>query len=318
MRNKIIDKFISTTKFAGATRKMLAGDASFRKYERVFLGDKQAVLMDAPPEKEDVKPFIKIAEYLSSLQMSSPQIIAQDVENGLLLLEDLGDDLFARVLEKSPKKEEELYLAATDVLVELYKNSQSISNYEVPLFSNDILLDAAMLLPEWYSKLIDYKIDAESYAKIWQEIIQQLPDIGKTLVLRDFHAENLLWLPKRQTYQKVGLLDFQDAMIGSPAYDMVSFLEDARRDVQPETVTSAINHFLAKTKINRDDFMLSYHILGGQRNCRIIGAFARLSIRDGKTKYLSLMPRVWQHIANDVNHPIMSPLKEWINTNIKL
>ena len=317
MRNKIIDKFISTTIFAGATRKMLAGDASFRKYERVFLGDKQAVLMDAPPDKEDVRPFINIAEYLAECDMSAPQIIAQDIKNGLLLLEDLGDDLFARVLEKTPEKEEELYLAATDVLIELYKTCHSSESWNlVPQFTPEKMLAQVALLPEWYPQLNNIKIDAQSYMQIWQEIIAKLPDIGKTLVLYDFHAENLLWLPNRQAHKKAGLLDFQDAMIGSPAYDMVSFLEDARRDVKPETVSKVIDYYLAKTGIAKDDFMLAYHILGAQRNCRIIGTFSRLALRDGKEKYLSFMPRVWQHIANDVSHPALAPLKQWLENSV--
>ena len=311
MRNQIIENFLSTTIFAGGKREILAGDASFRKYERVFFNSKQAVLMDAPPEKEDVRPFINIAEYLIECGMSAPKIIAQDIDNGLLLMEDLGDDLFARVLEHSPDKEAELYLSATDVLIELYNKRDQIK-HNIPEFSKEILLNAVAILPEWYSKLIKKDIDSQKYMQIWQNIIAQLPDIGKVVVLRDFHAENLLWLPNRKTFQKAGLLDFQDAMIGSPAYDMVSFLEDARRDVKLETVNQVIDYYLERTGINRDDFMLAYHILGTQRNCRIIGTFSRLALRDGKEKYLSFMPRVWQHIANDVKHPVLEPLKQWL------
>ena len=138
------------------------------------------------------------------------------------------------------------------------------------------------------------------------------------MVLYDFHAENLLWLSTRERCRRTGLLDFQDAMIGSPAYDMVSFLEDARRDVSAETVIKTIEYYLEQTSIPKRDFMVSYHIMGAQRNFRIIGTFARLLVRDRKTHYLSYMPRVWRHIEYDLSDPLLAPLKDWIEKNIKL
>ncbi len=320
-RSETIDKFLADNEWPGAKRKMLAGDASFRKYERVHLGEKQAVLMDSPPDKEDIRPFVAIANQLHAYHLSAPNILAKDEYNGLLLLEDLGDNLYARVLENEPHLEQELYFAAADALIDLYNNAETNLHKNVPLFDMEKLLAQVSLLPEWFIPLVadkEYaqKIKAE-YMEIWKKILLQISKLKPVLVLYDFHAENLIWLPERKNAARAGLLDFQDAMIGSPAYDMVSFLEDARRDVSAKVVTKTIEYYLEKTGIERESFMATYAILGAQRNCRIVGTFARLAVRDGKKRYLSFMPRMWKHIEHDISHPLLSPLKNWIDRNIK-
>lgn len=298
----------------------LAGDASFRKYERIFLGGKQVVLMDAPPDKEDIRPFMKIAGHLLNAGMSAPQILASDTTQGLLLLEDLGDGLFARALHKAPGLEEELYLAAADVLVDLYHQAAHTKYHDVPVYDMKRFLQQVALVPEWFLPLITGAEQSEAlkeeYLDLWRALLACLPDIRQVLILYDFHAENLLWLPEREGARRVGLLDFQDAVMGSPAYDMVSFLEDARRDVAPQTVARIIEYYLKRTSIPRDDFMLAYAMIGAQRNCRIVGTFARLAVRDGKPHYLNYLPRVWRHLEHDLKHPLLAPLKAWIDANV--
>jgi len=316
-RIEIIDQFLSDNGWHGASRIKLAGDASFREYDRVLLDGKQAVLMDAPPDKEDVRPFVKIAKHLFANDLSAPQVLAADPQNGLLLLEDLGDDLFTRILTKQPELENDLYHAAADVLIQLYHSAPG----DIPNFDIEQMLRQVALLPEWFMPLVSgHKTDEQikqEYLEIWRGILQKLPSLKNVTILYDFHAENMIWLPDRSGAKRTGLLDFQDAVSGSPAYDMVSFLEDARRDVKKETVVNVIDYYLKHTQIPRSDFMAAYHIMGAQRNCRIIGTFARLCVRDNKPRYLAYMNRVWQHIENDVSHPLLSPLKQWIDEVIK-
>lgn len=322
-RSEVIDQFIETIpSWHGAKRAMLAGDASFRKYERISLRNNHAVLMDAPPDKEDTRPFLKVANYLTDHTLSAPRIIAYNTENGLALLEDLGDDLYARVLVRQPELEEQLYLSATDVLVELYHMAEK-ENLEgfIPTFDTDRMLQQVALLPEWFMPLASGWETPDTlkkeYLDIWRSVLAKLPPLRRVMVLYDYHAENMIWLPDREKAARTGLLDFQDAMVGSPAYDMVSFLEDARRDVAETTVQKTIEHYLQQTGIAHDAFMAAYKLMGAQRNCRIVGTFARLAVRDGKKRYLSFMPRVWAHVMNDVSHPLLAPVKEWIEKNIK-
>jgi len=321
-RSDIIDKFLEDNGWKGAKRIMLAGDASFRRYERLFLHSNTAVLMDALPDKEDIRPFMKIAKYLIANNLSAPHILASDTENSLLLVEDLGDDLFARVLEKEPHRELELYIAAADVLVQLFREAERKVYSDIPVFDIERMLQQVLRLPEWFIPMVSGEACAYSlkkeYLELWENVLSRMPEMRQVMVLYDFHAENLLWLSTRERWGCTGLLDFQDAMIGSPAYDMVSFLEDARRDVSAETVAKTIEYYLEQTSIPKRDFMLSYHIMGAQRNFRIIGTFARLSVRDRKLHYLSYMPRVWRHIEYDLSHPLLAPLKDWIEKNIKL
>ena len=320
-RTQIIDNFLADSGWANARRVVLAGDASFRRYERVFLSDRQAVLMDAPPEKEDVRPFMRAGELLRKSGLNPPQVLASDVVHGLLLLEDLGDDLYSHVLRKNPEQEEALYIAAADVLVELYRQAGDADYSEFLPYDHALLMKEGGLLSEWFLPAVseekELNILQAEYTAIWQKLFKSNPALRPVFVLRDYHADNLLWLPERPGVKRVGLLDFQDAVIGSPAYDMVSFLEDARRDVQVSTVERVLGYYLEHTEIKRNDFLTAYALLGAQRNCKIIGIFVRLAVRDGKRQYLSYLPRVWKLLEGDLQHPLLEPLKEWMDKVIK-
>jgi aminoglycoside/choline kinase family phosphotransferase len=319
-RNTLIEAFLARHGWGDAKRAPLAGDASFRRYERVRVEDRQAVLMDAPPESEDVRPFMRVGGHLQACGLSAPEILASDTEHGFLLLEDLGDSLYTKALQRSPVLEEQLYLAATDVLSELYSTAGMAGQGHFLPYDEALMLRECALFSDWFLPAVMDASQAaklgQEYMAVWQELLRTLPACQSVLVLRDFHADNLLWLEERKGVKRVGLLDFQDAVIGHPAYDIVSFLEDARRDVSAQTVDAVIRYYLDHVDIAREEFLAAYALLGAQRNCKIVGIFLRLCVRDGKRNYLTYLPRVWQHLEHDLQHPALAALKRWMDAHI--
>lgn len=303
--------FLARAGWAGANAKLLAGDASNRRYDRLTGGPGGAhcVLMDAPPEKgEDVRPFVAIARHLATLGLSAPRILAEDTADGFLLLEDLGDDLFARLVTRIPAVEQDLYAAAIDLLAELHRHPPppGIGAYDAGLMA-----DLACLPLDWYLPGLGRAVSAAERTAFRSGIEARLAMLAgaRVLVLRDYHAENLIWLPGRDGVARVGLLDFQDALAGPPAYDLVSLLEDARRDVPAALQTEMRARYVAATGHDADVFAAAYALLGAQRNLRILGVFARLCLRDGKPRYLPMMPRVWGHLMRDLAHPGLAGLR---------
>lgn len=322
-RRGLMEDFVARSGWRGAELRPLAGDASFRRYERVHLDGRQAVLMDAPPDKEDIAPFVKVARYLESLGFSAPRILAEDSRNGFLLLEDLGDDSYTRVLQSASQDEEDsLYREAVALLAELHSHNKAHgAGLDVPLYDFDALMREVTLFSGWYLPAVAGGKEAAAplaseFLAIWEAILQRHQLSNDVVVLRDYHADNLLWLPQRKGTQRVGLLDFQDALIGHPAYDLVSLLEDARRDVAAQTVESALSHYVELSGCDREELMAAYALLGAQRNAKIIGIFVRLGVRDGKTHYTRYLPRVWQHFERDLQHPALHPLREWVERHI--
>jgi aminoglycoside/choline kinase family phosphotransferase len=311
-RDALKADFLSQSGWANASRILIAGDASNRKYERLTMDGATAVLMDAPPDKgEDVRPFISIANHLKTIGLSAPEILFQDGRNGFLLIEDLGDDLFARVLEVSPTLEPVLYRAATDVLVSLHKAPLP----EVAAYDTAIMTEMAGLSYIWYAKHagdIDYENHDVTFKAEFAPILDMHTSASQVLIQRDYHAENLLWLPDRNGVAKVGLLDFQDAMIGHSAYDLVSVLQDARRDVSLQTEAEMIAHYCAETGTDEDAFRASYAVLGVQRNLRILGVFVRLCVRDGKAHYVDFIPRVWKFLLRNLDHPALASVAQTV------
>lgn len=307
-RNTLIRAFVDSTDWAGATLAPLAGDASNRRYLRLThpVTNSTAVLMDAPPDRgEDVRPFIHIAEYLIGVGLSAPRILAQDTQTGFLLLEDLGDDLFASVIPQQPQIENSLYSCATDLLVALHSETppESLQAYEPPLMA-----DLSGLAFDWYLPAATAPDpDAQSHFRdAMLDTLQRHAAACSVLIQRDYHAQNLLWLPDREGVARVGLLDFQDAMLGHPAYDLVSLLQDARRDVPADIETAMIDRYIKVTQSPPDPFRAAYAVLGAQRNLRILGVFTRLCVRDGKTHYVDLIPRVWALLQRDLAHPALA------------
>lgn len=310
-RMPMIAAFADAAGWGGADIAPLAGDASNRRYFRLTWphAGRTAVLMDAPPEKgEDIRPFLDIAGHLSGFGFSAPRILARDETAGLLLLEDLGDDLFARVLERRPEMENSLYSAAIDVLCALH----TCPLPAVPAYDPARMAEFAALAFTWYLPGATGQTD-DARARQFREALGQLlhrhSEEADVLVLRDYHAENLLWLPDREGVARVGLLDFQDAMAGHRAYDLVSLLQDARRDVPPGIEEAMLARYIAAAGVGDAPFRTAYALLGAQRNLRIVGVFARLCLRDGKRQYVDLLPRVWELLMRDLAHEALAPVR---------
>lgn len=306
-RYALSQTFLAGTRWASAERRFLAGDASDRSYDRLMLNGQTAVLMDAPPGKgDDTTAFAVIARHLAAIGLSSPRILAEDHASGFLLLEDLGDALFARLLQSDPTQEIPLYSAATDVLVHLQSHPAPKG---LPDLSARDWAEAASFALSWYTFATSGQTpDSALFETILTRLLQSHANGHRTLTLRDYHAENLLWLPDRQGYARVGLLDFQLAQMGQPGYDLVSLLQDARRDVAPETEAMMIVRFCAAKGIDPGTFAPAYSILGAQRALRILGIFARLCLKGGKPAYISLIPRVWGQLHRNLAHPALAPL----------
>jgi len=257
-----------------------------------------------------VRPFIAIARHLHGLGLSAPAILAQDPALGLLLLEDLGDALYARVVAADPALEPTLYAAAVDLLAGLHRHPAPAG---VPAYDAAAMARLAGMALEWYAPAAT---GAPAPASADPAFVAQMEEAltahagpADVLVLRDFHAENLLWLPGRSGAARVGLLDFQDGARGCRGYDLISLLEDARRDVPGPLRAAMIARYAAATGQEPAAFTRACAVLAAQRNLRILGIFARLCLRDGKPGYVRLMPRVWAHLAGDLAHPALSPLR---------
>ncbi|HCZ01110.1 MAG: aminoglycoside phosphotransferase [Rhodobacterales bacterium RIFCSPHIGHO2_02_FULL_62_130] len=299
--------FLARSGWQDAARRFLAGDASDRSYDRLSRGAATAVLMDTPPGKgDDPAAFIAIAAHLHSLGLSAPRIMAQDLTTGFLLLEDLGDGIFARLIAANPALETPLYTAATDVLLHLQRHPAPSG---LPDLSAQEWAKAAGFALEWYRFAITGdRIDTAAFEANLTEAMQAHADRPRVMILRDYHAENLLWLPDRTGYARVGLLDFQLAQMGQRGYDLVSLLQDARRDVPAATEAAMIRHFLDVTGESSAEFARSYAVLGAQRALRIIGIFARLCLVSGKSGYLALLPRVWAQLQRNLAQPELAAL----------
>jgi aminoglycoside/choline kinase family phosphotransferase len=307
--------FLSAHGWDGAEIRPLAGDASFRRYFRVHRGDgATAVLMDAPPEHEDLGPFLAIAGHLLEAGFLPPRPLAVDRDRGLLLLEDFGDDRVGPLLAREPEREPAVYEAAVDILARLAGRPapETLARYDEEAMAREVAL-----FPEYYAPAVALRVDGAGFLPAWQSVWGPVLDRvarAPVLVLRDYHADNLMVLPDRAD---LGLLDFQDALAGHPAYDLVSLLQDARRDVSRELEEAMIARFTASAGIaDAAAFRRDYEILGAQRNTKILGIFTRLWKRDGKPHYLSLQPRVWGLLERNLGHPALAPVRAWFDSNV--
>ncbi|WP_374654953.1 aminoglycoside phosphotransferase family protein [Dongia sp.] len=309
------DKFLAEAGWGKADLRLLAGDASFRHYDRLTLDGKTAVLMDAPPPMENIRPFVRIGRLLKGLGFSAPQIFAEDAEAGFLLLEDLGDQTYTRELDAGGDPEA-LYALATDTLIALHRAMPAAELASLPVFDDARALREVQLLLDWYWPAhfgAPAPDDARAeFVAAWQQVLPKREAAPKSIALFDFHVDNLLALKGRAGIEACGLLDFQDAVLAPVTFDLVSLLEDVRRNVPWDLMSRMIDRYLAANPAtDRDAYMAAYAIIGGQRNTRIAGTFARLLQRDGKPWYQRFMPRVWELIAHDIEHPAMAPVAAW-------
>lgn len=349
-REAAIRDFLIDAEWGDAHRESLGEDASTRSYERLSLGSETAILMNAPPAAEGricgrdasvtervlagwngrsrlaacrVDAFVGIAQHLERLGLASPHIIAFDVEQGLCLLEDLGEGIYARELEKGAD-ELQLYTAAVEALAHVHRapvpDSVMAVDYEWPILPFDTLAltTGADLFPKWYPNF-DERVRfkgaiARDFADLVSDHSEHLASLPKVFMLRDYHAENLLWLPDRSGLQRVGILDFQDAVAGPAAWDLAMFLQDARRDVSPDIQEATLHRYLDLTGHDDQTFRKDYAIAGAINALRIIGVFARLISRDGKPRYRDFLPREWGHLNDNLKNPVLADLRRILET----
>lgn len=323
-----IKRFLIRAGWGDARRQPLASDASSRRYERLTNAqDARAMLMIAPfePTEQPLEPpyitaapfpFIQITRHLRGLGLSAPEVLCADTDQGLLLLEDLGDDLFAQVLALRSDEEWCLYEAAVDLLADLARSAPPQSPRPPDYDSATLLFEAGLVL-DWYAPQMSGQRRLSWHFAMEAAFDPVASPENAVLCLRDVHAENLLWLPDRSGIKRVGLLDYQDGLMGHPAYDLVSLLEDARRDVAPLLRTKLIARYLAATGFEPDAFQRAYATLGAQRNLKVLGIFARLCVRDGKPGYLQHMPRVWAHLMRNLEHPALSDLRDLVLADLR-
>lgn len=306
--------FLHDCGWGGARVAPLAGDASFRRYFRVTDGARCAVLMDAPPPHEDVRPFITMAEYLCQIGLSAPRILHRDVTAGLLLIEDLGDVRMREWVDADLSREADIYRGVVDVLIELHRHAppDSLRRHDHANWREE--LD---LFIDWYGPTVGLALDRASFHAAWDAVLAPIEVDSQPWVteLRDYHAENVMLVGAKPGVAQFGLLDFQDARIGHPAYDLVSMLEDARRDVTPAVETAMLAHYMAATR-RGPEFAHAYWALGAQRNTRILGVFCRLWKRDDKAHYTSFQPRMWGLLERDLAQPVLAPVRRWFDAHV--
>ena len=300
--------FLATCGWEGAAIAPLAGDASFRRYFRVTDGTRSAVLMDAPPPHEDPRPFLSVARWLTAKGFAAPAILGLDEARGLVLLEDFGDARMREAIEADPDATIPLYAAAVDLLVALRAHApEGLAPYDAAVLHREV-----DLFTQWYAPAVGRQVDTAGYRAAWDAVFAHGLTDKPVAVLRDYHVENLMLVGPGRS---LGLLDFQDALAGHAAYDLVSLLQDARRDVEPSIEEAMLARYLAATG-EGNGFLNAYHVLGAQRNAKILGIFTRLWQRDGKARYTALCPRVWAYLERDLSQPVLAPVAAWFAHNI--
>ena len=294
------EAFLAAAGWDDATICPLAGDASFRRYFRVVRGRDSAVLMDAPPAHEDSRPFLAVAAHLAGLGFAAPKVLARDLAQGLILLEDFGDARMAEMIAAEPAREHGIYAQAIDLLGALHRHpSGDLPPYDMAVYQREVAL-----FTEWYLPAIGRE-PGPGFVGAWEEALAPIAQERGVTVLRDYHAENIMLLPDGG----LGLLDFQDALAGHPAYDLVSLLQDARRPVSAELEAAMLDRYGLVDRA-------AYALLGAQRNTKILGIFTRLWKRDGKPRYLAYQPLVWSHLERDLAHPALAPVARWFDANV--
>lgn len=310
--------FLMRAGWGAATIAPLPGDASYRRYFRIGRADgAKAMLMHAPPPHEDPEPFLRAARWLDGNRLRAPLILADDVAAGFVLLEDFGDVRVREYVDAWPQDEAPVYRAAIDTLLALHRLPPGpFTDYSLAEYMREV-----RLFTQWYCPTRGLYVDAQGWTAAWEEALSQLLSRQRpgVTVLRDYHAENIMLLGGLEAQ---GLLDFQDALVGHPAYDLVSLLQDARRDVGSELEAQMFDYYCqgaakaAAAPFNAELFLADYSRLGAQRNAKIIGIFVRLWKRDGKPRYLDLIPRVWALLERDLAHPALAPVRAWFDVNI--
>jgi N-acetylmuramate 1-kinase len=346
-RLKELRRFLDDAGYAAASRRRMPGDASTRSYARLVGDDGVVILMNAPRRTdgpaiyagkpysaavhlaEDVKPFVAIAGGLRERGFSAPAILHADLDTGFLITEDFGTAGFVEGDPAAPIADR--YQAATDLLAALHgqalPDSLPLPNgtaYNIPAFDVDALLFEVGLMPQWYLPdrgVPPTDILRAEFTAIWRDLLAKTATAPRTWVLRDFHSPNLIWLDQRTDIARVGVIDFQDAVLGPAAYDLASLLQDARVDVAEQLELAMLTRYIkarraADGAFDAAGFAELYAIMSVQRNTKVLGIFARLNRRDGKPQYLRHLPRIWSYLNRSLAHPMLVAVRQWYAINV--
>lgn len=319
-RDQAIQAFLAAAGWDQAERRLLAGDASFRRYDRLLAKGRRAVLMDAPPPQENVRPFLAVARLLRAMGLSAPEVLAADEAQGLVLLEDLGDDTYTRLLDRGADPGS-LYRPAVDLLIELQRRRPAEGLAALPALDDARCLREVSLILDWYwpAMLGSPAPDAvrSEFLAAWQAVLPLGRRVPEGFAHFDFHVDNLIWLADRTGVAACGLLDFQDAVRAPLPFDLMSLLQDARRDLDPALATELYERYLGGFPgLDRDRFADAFAVFGAERHTRILGTFTRLLKRDGKPAYLVHMPRVWRQLETALTRPALAPLHAWFDRHL--
>ncbi|HLY78309.1 MAG TPA: phosphotransferase [Caulobacteraceae bacterium] len=356
-RDALKAAFLAANGLGAARREKLPGDASTRLYERLHLADGgRRIFMDQPPSLETkpcppeatpderrrlgynamarlaagrVDAFVACAAFLRGQGLSAPRIIAADPAQGLAVLEDLGDDLYASLISAGDD-ETPLYDAAVDTLVQLHATAPPDllqgdgSSWPLLTYDSLVLQTGGLMFLEWWPKFVGiapFSIDAEAEWEAFWAPIRARGEAGASVFChRDYHAENLLWLPARPAAARVGLLDFQDALRAHPAWDFSMLLHDGRRDVSAEREAACLARYLAaRPELDREQFLADYHALGALNVIRILFIFARQVAYFERPKYRALTPRMWGYLERCMTASSeLTPLRAWLDAYLPL
>lgn len=308
-------QYLSELGWSQVSAEALPGDASFRRYFRLHrpCDSKAALLVHAPSPAEDLAAFVAVDRHLASLGLRVPALLHCDVERGLALIEDLGDAKFTTCLDRSPSEEQTLYELALDVLIHLNRMPAAL-DIDLPEYNLRRLLDEAVLMADWFVPAYAQPIPSGAradYLTAWSRSLDCLDLRPTALVLRDFHVDNLMLMESESGLSQCALLDFQDAVLGHPAYDLASLLEDARRDV-PDDLRERLYARFTETLHYSEEFAEAYEILAAQRHAKVLGIFVRLCRRDGKPAYLKHLPRVAGLLRRHIDCSALRPVAGWI------
>ncbi|HTQ14305.1 MAG TPA: phosphotransferase [Rhizomicrobium sp.] len=350
-RDEAMRGFLKSAGWEGATVAPLPGDASTRRYFRVAHGSRRAMLMDQPQHAEtpaapagatpeerralgynavarlagaDVARFVAASNFLRAQGLSAPDIYAADPARGFALIEDLGDALYAGELA-SGADAHELYGAAIDALAKLHAEAAPATlapGKPLHAYDETALIAETDLMTDWFLPLaLGRAAAADEVAQhraLWRQVLAPVLAAVPVFVHRDYHAQNLIWLPERDGLTRVGLIDFQDAVAGAKSYDLISLVEDARRDVPDGLAEAMTRRYIAAAGVDAASHRAEMAVMAAQRNAKIAGIFSRLHKRDGKPRYLDYLPRVWGYLNRDLEHPALAPLKAWYDRTIPL
>lgn len=320
-REQLRQQFIDANGYGSWRVEPLTADASFRRYFRLCGEKQQVLLMDAPPATEDIASYLKIDACLRGVQLCAPEILAVDEDNGFAVIEDFGVNTYTRLLNDGVAAEP-LYRLAVTVLKTLHADLPT-GTLSVPHYSEGFYEDEAALFMDWYwpakTGALPSSEMRKQFMSLWESLLAGVSRQRECLVLRDYHVDNLMLLGDEgvEDYlakERCGILDFQDALIGSPAYDLVSLFEDARRPVDQSMAKRLLEEYLSSfSDLDRNQFAYDYRVLGSHRHMKVIGIFVRLCVRDGKAHYLDYLPHVQRLLEHSLQHPALLPLKQWLD-----